>query len=309
MEGMAPTPTRNPAPRPAHGGRRPLPAGPRPPTNPRSQACRSLVFLELSLLFLLCLPLSSPRLPAQDPPNTGVVVHDGPVYGIDVSHHQGLVDWARVARSGHRFTFIKATEGLDWSDPRFAVNWRDSGYAGLLRGAYHFFHADDDADLQADAFLAVYRPSPGDLPPVVDVEVADDVEPAVLAAGVQRFLERLERATGTTPLLYTAPRFWDDLGVEAPAAPLWVAEYGVHSPDLPRGWQGWAFWQESRRGRIPGVPGEVDLNVFAGPLHELAALTLRAIPKPLPSAVPEVDPGTPDSGGAAPEKPDDGGPR
>ena len=78
---------------------------------------------------------------------------EAPLAGIDVSHFQGEVDWGAVAAAGVRFAFIKATEGLDDVDPRFAQNWQGSRAAGLLRGAYHFLHPNLDARQQAAHFL------------------------------------------------------------------------------------------------------------------------------------------------------------
>ena len=104
----------------------------------------------------------------------------GPTYltGIDVSHFQGEVDWQAVA--GVRFAFIKATEGLADIDPRFRQNWQDSRAAGLLRGAYHFLHPNLDARQQAAHFLSVVNLDDDALPPALDVEVTDGVDPASL---------------------------------------------------------------------------------------------------------------------------------
>src|SRR5271163_318172 len=92
--------------------------------------------------------------------------------GIDVSHFQRVVDWAGVAASGIQFCFIKATEGAANVDPRFLQNWRGAGTAGLMRGAYHFFHPSVPAATQASSFVrTVVRLEPSDLPPVLDLEV------------------------------------------------------------------------------------------------------------------------------------------
>ena len=72
------------------------------------------------------------------------------VHGIDVSHHQGKIDWPAVAVDGVGFAFIKATEGGDFVDPRFAENWKASAKAGIPRGAYHFFTQCRPATVQAE---------------------------------------------------------------------------------------------------------------------------------------------------------------
>jgi lysozyme len=79
----------------------------------------------------------------------------GAVPGIDVSHYQGSVDWATVAGGGERFGFAKASEGVSGtgsSDPYFADNWSGMRAAGILRGAYHFYHPKDDPTAQAHNF-------------------------------------------------------------------------------------------------------------------------------------------------------------
>src|SRR5262245_35091013 len=93
-----------------------------------------------------------------------------PLDGIDVSHHQGPIDWTRVAAAGTDFAFIKATEGRDHVDREFAVNWVESQRAGVPRGAYHFFTFCTAGVDQAEHFLRVAPPAPDALPPVVDVE-------------------------------------------------------------------------------------------------------------------------------------------
>lgn len=63
----------------------------------------------------------------------------GERYGVDVSNHQGVIEWERVSADGISFAYIKATEGGDHVDAQFYANWRAAATAGLDRGAYHFF--------------------------------------------------------------------------------------------------------------------------------------------------------------------------
>ena len=93
-----------------------------------------------------------------------------PVRGIDVSHHQGPIDWDAVGASGVAFAFIKASEGRDHLDPRFEENWNAAGAAGISRGAYHFFTFCTPGREQAAHFLEAAPPGSGELPPVADVE-------------------------------------------------------------------------------------------------------------------------------------------
>ena len=110
--------------------------------------------------------------------------------GIDVSHYQGVVDWAAVAASGEQFAFAKATEGVSVADLYFHDNWAGIKSAGLLRGAYHFFHPDQNAPTQAQSFLAKLTAAngspllaPGDLPATLDLEITGGCSPAVILNG------------------------------------------------------------------------------------------------------------------------------
>src|SRR5262245_49797633 len=88
--------------------------------------------------------------------------------GVDVSHYDGTIDWAKVKAAGIDFAFMKATENLNFVDPTFATNWTNAGTAGVIRGAYHFFRASVDGAKQAEFFVQTTGlPEPGDLPPVI----------------------------------------------------------------------------------------------------------------------------------------------
>jgi lysozyme len=203
---------------------------------------------------------------------TGPGPAGGPLPGIDVSHWQGTIDWNAVAADGVEFAFIKATEGGDYTDPRFAANWAGAQRAGVVRGAYHFFRPQTDALAQAAHFLRTVQLSPGDLPPVLDVEVTDGRSAAQIAAGVRAWLQEVERATGRRPILYTRASFWTgQMGGGFGEYPLWVAHYGVSQPNIPAEWSGWTFWQHSDAGRVDGISGDVDLDWFNGGRAELDA--------------------------------------
>jgi lysozyme len=196
--------------------------------------------------------------------------------GLDVSHYQGTVDWQQVFQAGYLFAFIKATDGITYVDPMFATNWGGAKAAGLLRGAYHFFEANDDPQQQAQNFLDTVTLEPGDLPPVIDVEsssTSGQVSTATIIDSIATWLQTVEQATGLTPIIYTNPGYWNSLGTEQFSGyPLWVAEYGVASPTLPTGWTSWALWQFSQSGQIPGVTTAVDLDLFQGSLQSLQQL-------------------------------------
>ena len=201
-----------------------------------------------------------------------------PVRGIDVSHHQGEIDWPRVAAAGIRFAFIKATEGRDHRDGRFEANWRGADGAGIARGAYHFFTFCSPGREQAEHFLRTAPPTPGSLPPVADVEFVgnckgwrslDDVR-----AELRAFLELLERAAGATPVLYVTPDSFERVAAgEFGGYPIWIRSV-VEQP-APDAFGGWLIWQFSETGRVPGIRGPVDLDVLR-PGASIESLVLPA---------------------------------
>jgi len=198
--------------------------------------------------------------------------------GIDVSHHQGTVDWAQVLQAGYRFAYIKATDGITYVDPMFQTNWEGAKAAGLLRGAYHFFEADDDAQQQAQNFLNAVSLGAGDLPPVLDVEsssTSSQVSTSAIIDGVETWLKTVAEAVGVTPIIYTDCGYWNSLDTQQFASyPLWIAEYGVSSPTLPTGWTSWTFWQHSETGQVSGIQTAVDLNLFQGSLRQLQKMVI-----------------------------------
>lgn len=133
-------------------------------------------------------------------------LQDGERYGIDVSAHQGAIDWEAVTADGIEFAYVKATEGGDFVDRRFAENWAAAGAAGLDRGAYHFFTLCTPGDVQARHVLAVAQPEASALPPAADLELAGNCagRPPARAVGneVGRFLSAVEEAWGQEAVLY-----------------------------------------------------------------------------------------------------------
>ena len=194
--------------------------------------------------------------------------------GIDVSKYQPGVNWPDVKQAGYVFAFARATYGSGQVDAYFNSHWRGMKDAGVVRGPYHFFVTSEDAAAQADLFVkTVGGLSPGDLPPVIDVE-ADSGTGGNLVSGVRTWLDIVERQLGRTPVIYTAPAFWNEnLTGGFGRYPLWVAEYGVSQPKPVNGWDGWTFWQHSEAGAVSGISGGVDLDYFNGSLSDLEALT------------------------------------
>lgn len=199
------------------------------------------------------------------PPHNGLL-------GIDVSHHQGDIDWAEVRKArtqgrGLSFVFIKASEGTAHTDSRFAHNWAEAKRHGLPRGAYHFFKPHDSGEAQAQHFIATVGPlQPDDLAPVLDVEKLGNTKPQKLRAEVQAWLNTVEAHYGKRPIIYSGHRFFNDYLWAFTHYPQWLARYGQLQPG-----KGWAFWQFTQTGKVSGIAGRVDINVFEGQATDLGA--------------------------------------
>jgi lysozyme len=188
----------------------------------------------------------------------------GETYGIDVSHHQGAIDWRRVARDRIAFAYVKATEGGTFTDPRFAANVAGARAAGLRVGAYHFFTAcGPRADVQAANFLSAMPVLDDRLPPAVDLELSGSCGAAASPRGVQRtltsFLERVEAITGVPTVVYESDEFERAYHVRAALdRPRWRR----HLIRRPHG--DWLVWQVNGFAHVDGVKGDVDLDVMRG---------------------------------------------
>jgi lysozyme len=203
--------------------------------------------------------------------------------GIDVSHYQGVVDWQRVADAGEQFAFCKATESISASDPYLHDNWANIKAAGILRGVYHFFHADQDPAAQAQNFLTKFAAAnggsptlaPGDLPVTLDLETSNGCTPDAILAAASTWLETVADATGRTPLLYTYTSFWRSTLANVTALsdyPLWIAQYSNNAPPQLGGWPAYTIWQYSQSVTVPGIGGNVDGDSFNGTQDQLRAL-------------------------------------
>lgn len=195
-----------------------------------------------------------------------------PVHGIDVSKYQGLVDWSQVRDSGVQFAWIKATEGGDNIDDRFADNWNGAAAAGIPRGAYHFVYWCRSPAEQMANFERNVPVDDSALPPVLDVELTPTSptckrtlyrEPVL--AEMRQMLEEMERHYGKKPVIYSTVDFYAGIlaGGGLSDYPIWVRSTKYH-PSVKYPGRKWHFWQYQSDGRIDGIQGKVDRNAFFG---------------------------------------------
>ncbi|KAF6636450.1 AMIN domain-containing protein [Paenibacillus sp. EKM208P] len=210
-------------------------------------------------------------------PVAPAISSDGHAQGIDVSHHNGNIDWQQVAAAGKTFAFIKATEGTKYQDNQFLVNVQGARDANILVGAYHFLNATtaDGARQEAANFARAIDSAGGrlDLPPVMDYENnPKGLTPAQISEVAHAFLDEMERLTGRQPIVYTGNVFASKFDPTFSMYKLWVARYSTtQKPTAVPAWNNWWAWQYSSTGSVPGIQGQVDLDEYNGTIDELRA--------------------------------------
>ena len=205
------------------------------------------------------------------------------VFGIDVSHFQGDIDWKETQEMGVAFAYTKATQGDEYTDPKFDTNWKALRNTGIYRGAYHFYMAGKDPEKQADHFImTVGQLEKGDMPPMLDLEeggisMAKDIDIDTYQKNVLKWLKRVEQALDIKPIIYTDHPFGSKYLTSPDFASygLWIADWeNRKSPLLPAVWNNnWLIWQRTERGTEEGIQGDVDKDLFNGSFKDLKSLT------------------------------------
>ena len=214
-------------------------------------------------------------------------VADTRLFGIDVSHHQGVISWSQVAAAGVKYAFLKATEASTFKDKSYRSNRAECAKNGIPSGGYHFMRPNSPVDRQISNFVsAIGSMQEGELPPVLDIEVPETWLRLSLNQRVKiirQWLDGVEDALSARPIIYLSSSFAGDVLNSDKFLlnyKLWVANYGRLSPRVPEPWKsgpGWAFWQFSETGKVAGVNDRfVDLNWFNGDASALKKLLWKS---------------------------------
>ncbi|MDN3671111.1 glycoside hydrolase family 25 protein [Echinicola jeungdonensis] len=192
-----------------------------------------------------------------------------PILGIDVSHFQGTIDWQKIKAANIDFAYDKASQGQGYQDPEYSHNRQGAKNVGLIHGAYHFYVAGENPEKQASNYLEAAEYTPGDMPPVLDLEpggMKNTVDKKSFQQNVLKWLTLVEEKLKVKPIIYTDPQFGNEY-LDLPEFskyPLWIAEYGVKNPKTPIAWKknGWLIWQRTDKGKIQGAIGNVDHDLY-----------------------------------------------
>lgn len=203
--------------------------------------------------------------------STGAKVDFGryPVRGIDVSAHNGDIDFEKVADSGIRFAWIKASEGETVRDKRFMENYTGAVAGGLRSGAYHFFRFDCEGISQAQNLCNALDNIKPQMGVAIDVELEgnpDGIDDETVIRHLHDMIDYLN-LKGLPVTLYTNKEGYSRfLAREFEDLPLWICSFTDYEP---MGEMNWSFWQYTHSGSVPGVPGNCDMNVFYGSYPQL----------------------------------------
>jgi len=187
----------------------------------------------------------------------GVTNPETDYVGIDVSHHQGKIDWKTVGEDERvQFVYVKATEGATYVDDAYATNVKETRKNGLKVGSYHYLRNTSTVSEQFKNFKTVVKKDEQDLIPMLDVEEK------VAKADIQAFCDSVENYYGVQPVIYgtnmsynelCAPEFNDHI--------LMTGRYGTEPPFI-KGKGHYSIWQYSQCGIIKGISKPVDLSRF-----------------------------------------------
>jgi len=198
--------------------------------------------------------------------------HKDKVFGIDVSHYQGKIDWETVQNDNDDFhigfVFVRATAGKSKLDSEYKNNWKGAKTSGYLRGAYHYYRPDENSVKQAENFIKNVKLSKGDLPPVLDVEKIPNKQSLdSLKSGLKRWLVKVENHYGVKPIIYSGESFYTDfLKKEFKGYDLWIANYSFFEDEIRKEW---LFWQFTDKAVLKGIETPVDVDIYNGNLEEL----------------------------------------
>lgn len=199
----------------------------------------------------------------------------GLLYGIDVSHYQGNIDWDKPLKIQDSFpvsfVFVRATAGKNLKDRKFDDFWKALEKRKIIRGAYHYYRPNENSLQQAQNFIKTVRLKKGDLPPVLDIENVPSTQSLdSLKLGLRRWLNAVENHYGMKPIIYSGDDFYGRHLYESfPEYKVWIANYNFF---VERAERDWHFWQFTDKASIPGCNEPVDANIFNGDSLKIAEL-------------------------------------
>ncbi|MCL9809055.1 glycoside hydrolase family 25 protein [Flavobacterium luminosum] len=199
-------------------------------------------------------------------------------FGIDISEYQHQIHWDQVKEieGGYpiEFVFIRASVGNDRPDYKFKKYWKKAKEKGLVCGAYHYYRPNENSLEQAENFIEQVTLVQGDFPPVLDIEKLPKTQSIErLKVGLRRWLERVEQHYGVKPIIYSSESYYEDfLKEDFENYPFWIANYTAFYQNID---SEWSLWQFTETGKVPGIKGPVDINIYNGNSVSMKELLIR----------------------------------
>tara|TARA_B110000259_G_scaffold47616_1_gene55489 strand:+ start:987 stop:1739 length:753 start_codon:yes stop_codon:yes gene_type:complete len=189
----------------------------------------------------------------------------GEIYGIDVSHHQGKIEWGKVKKWKNKkldFVYIKATEGATYIDETYKTNIKEAKENDFLVGSYHYFRTTSSIENQFQNFIKTIDKSEQDLIPLIDVEEKTNWTNKEFHKNFKAFLNMVENYFGQKPMIYTVNSFYNlNLSGKYKEYHFLIGRYGENEPNM-RDKTSWTIWQFSETGKVEGIPMDVDIDVI-----------------------------------------------
>ena len=203
--------------------------------------------------------------------------HSKYIFGIDISHYQGKINWNKLQKSHHpiKYIFIRSTMGDDGVDSRFQKNWKNAKKNGYIRGAYHYYRPNENSTKQFTNFSNNTVLKKGDFIPILDVEEPSKLGKKNLQTGVLNWLKLAEAKYGVKPMIYSGRKFYENQlkGVIDKSYPIWIASYSDKRKVKHINWK---FHQFTERVKVKGISGRVDGNDFQGSLTDLGKMCISS---------------------------------
>lgn len=185
--------------------------------------------------------------------------------GIDISEFQGEIDFEEVRRSGIEAVYIRVGAG-EYTDEYFAENYERAKAAGLKIGFYHYVTARsvDEGRRQARFFASLAAGREPDMRLAMDFEYFGSLSVSQINAISEAYLDELTALTKREAVIYSDLSNARNIFSRALAEkyPLWAAQYGADEPSANGKWREWVGFQYTDEGRVGGIYGNVDRNIF-----------------------------------------------
>jgi len=222
---------------------------------------------KILFLILLLIPLiafTSTKKKHKHPVKKSIMIDKSkyPVTGIDISNHNGNINFEEVRKKNIDFVYMKATEGVDFVDRRFETNYSNVRKQNIPVGFYHFFRFDVCGKSQAYNFLRIIEGKYFELPLVLDIEEwgnPKNISKDSVIKRIDLFIDEISKVKNGEIIIYTNRSGFDKYIKGNFKNNVWLCSFKPMSSSNQ-----WTLWQHSHRTKIPGAQGWVDMNTFNG---------------------------------------------